>query len=364
MNIGIDARPLISENPSGIGVFLLNILENYEYNPNNQYFLYANDELRCKSKILTRFVVRTVTSKVGTLSTCFGLKKQLLKDEIDVFWGTEHMIPLNYRKGRLVLTVHDIALLKNPKWGTFKNSLMQNIFCRVSIKHADFIMADSIATENDVKTLSKAIPMQVIYPAATDYLQVGSQTTDSVLNVKEKNYFLYVGTLEPRKNIIGIVAAFNDFKEATCSDVQLVLAGKLGWGTEDLKDKVDSSPFKNDIILPGYISESQKKYLLVNAIALVFPSNYEGFGIPVLESMSVGTPVITARNSSLSEVGGKLAYYTEDCADYSKIADLMKICSQLGEQELEKLKLDERKWFNQFSWKKCAGEVKQVLEIW
>lgn len=153
MRIGIDARPLMSETPSGIGVYLLEILYALNLDDGNEYILYSNAPLKNKDAILNKFKQVVVPGKTGTLVVCFGLKKQLKKDCIDVFWGTEHMIPLNARQVRKVLTVHDLALLINPKWGSWKNAVMQNVFCRLSCKVADRIIAVSEATKKDIVTM-------------------------------------------------------------------------------------------------------------------------------------------------------------------------------------------------------------------
>ncbi len=153
MRIGIDARPLISESPSGIGIYLLEILRNLERNENTTYILYTNEPIRNQDTVLTGFEKRVVHGKIGTFTICFGLDKALKADKIDEFWGTEHMLPLFAYGVKKVLTVHDLALLINPKWGSRKNAIMQNIFCRLSCKQADKIIAVSEATKKDIVSL-------------------------------------------------------------------------------------------------------------------------------------------------------------------------------------------------------------------
>ena len=150
MRIGVDARPLISEFPSGIGIYLLEILKNIKRTDNCEYVLYSNEPIRNKEPLLKQFEQHVTKGKIGTLSVCFGLKKQLVKDRIDTFWGTEHMLPLNCKSIKKVLTVHDLALMINPSWGSRKNAIMQNVFCRISCRCANRIISVSAATKNDL----------------------------------------------------------------------------------------------------------------------------------------------------------------------------------------------------------------------
>lgn len=155
MRIGIDARPLISESPSGIGIYLLEILRNLKRNENTTYILYTNEPIRNQDPVLAEFQKRVVSGKIGTITVCLGLDKTLKADKIDEFWGTEHMLPLFAHGVKKVLTVHDLALLINPSWGSRRNAIMQNVFCRLSCKCADRIIAVSDATRNDITRLLK-----------------------------------------------------------------------------------------------------------------------------------------------------------------------------------------------------------------
>lgn len=165
MRIGIDARPVVSEFPSGIGIYLLEVLKGISGNTNNHYILYTNEPIRNKAAFLTSFEQKVVKGKIGTLLICYGLKRQLKEDKIDLFWGTEHMLPLNTKGIRKVLTVHDLALLINPHWGSVNNAIMQNIFCRLSCKSADRLIAVSEATKGDLMSLLSimADKVDVIY---------------------------------------------------------------------------------------------------------------------------------------------------------------------------------------------------------
>jgi glycosyltransferase involved in cell wall biosynthesis len=169
--------------------------------------------------------------------------------------------------------------------------------------------------------------------------------------LKAKNYLLYVGAIQPRKNLGVLIAAFEKLKKVQ-PDLKLVFAGAPAWKHEETFEQIEKSEFKADIIVTGTVAFDELPVLYQNAAVFVFPSLYEGFGIPVLEAFASGVPVVVADNSSLREVGGEAAIYfkTEDGADL-----LQKLESILSDETLrnEHIKKGlERS--AEFSWEKCA----------
>ena len=368
MRIGIDARPLISETPSGIGIYLLEILRNLEKNENTTYILYTNESIRNEDPVLTRFEKRVVRGKIGTLTVCFGLDKALKADKIDEFWGTEHMLPLNCRSIRKVLTVHDLALLINPKWGSIKNAIMQNIFCRLSCMVADQIIAISEATKNDLVRILRINPDRIIHiynggGYEDNYIDSQQcQQIEAKMGLKNTPFFSYIGNIEPRKNIVNLVKAFDLLNDKFNGKYKLVLAGKMGWRAEPIGLAIDESRYKEQIVLPGYISEAEKKYLMKYAQAFVFPSNYEGFGIPVVEALSCGGVVLTSDNSSLKEVGGDIAFYISDQENCIQIYDEMKKIIEMSPETRSGLINEGKMWAKRFNWNECASKTQKILE--
>jgi glycosyltransferase involved in cell wall biosynthesis len=184
-----------------------------------------------------------------------------------------------------------------------------------------------------------------------------SSSNEKISNFK--NYFLFVGRLEERKNIIGIVEAFEILKKKYEISHKLILVGKYGYGGERIRERVISSEFKNDIILTGYVSEEEKYYLLRSADVFLFPTFYEGFGLPILEAESVGTPVITSNISSMPEVAGDSAVLVAP-KDPAEIAEAIQ---KLISNESYKNDIIEKGFENvkRFSWEKCAREVADVI---
>jgi glycosyltransferase involved in cell wall biosynthesis len=165
--------------------------------------------------------------------------------------------------------------------------------------------------------------------------------------------------LEERKNIIGIIGAFEILKRKYKIPHKLILVGKYGYGGNEIKEKVFSSEYKSDIILTGYISDEDKYYLLKNADIFLFPTFYEGFGLPVLEAQSVGTAVITSNISSMPEVSGDSAVLV-DPKDVNAIAEAVR---KLISDESYKNDITEKGLENvkRFSWEKCSREVMSII---
>jgi len=176
-----------------------------------------------------------------------------------------------------------------------------------------------------------------------------------------ERYLLYVGTLQPRKNLARLVDAFTRLAgDPALTGVQLVLAGKPGWLADDLAPRVARLGLAGRVLFPGYIADADLPALLSGALAFAFPSLYEGFGIPVLEAQSCGVPVMTSNNSSLPEVAGDAALLV-DPHDVDAIAEAMR---RLVTDDALRAELVRRGFENvkRFSWEKCARETLAVLE--
>jgi len=174
-----------------------------------------------------------------------------------------------------------------------------------------------------------------------------------------KKFLLFVGRLEERKNVAGIVDAFEMLKRKYNILQKLILVGKFGYGGEKIKNKINSSKFKNDIILTGYVSDENKYYLMANADAFLFPTFYEGFGLPILEAQSVGAPVVCSNVSSMPEICGKGAVLVDpDDAEHIAGAIHKLISDDAHRNDIIEKGLENVK---RFSWEKCAEEVAELL---
>lgn len=365
MKIGIDARPLISDNPTGVGVYLANIMEYIALNDTeNNYILYTNISLSSKYSFPKNITVKIIKGKVGTLWLRYMLPKQIKIDAIDVFWGTQHILPRKVDGIRYVLTVHDLALLVNPRWGSCINGIMQNVFARMSIKNADRIIAVSNSTKSDIVRIChfSENKVSVVYEGV-EYNHLEQTVNDNSVLSKfniEKKYYLYLGTLEPRKNIDTIVRAF-ELIASFDDNVILVLAGGMGWKFKHTLKYIKNSPYKERIIFTGYVSESEKEALLKNCICFLFPSHYEGFGIPVLEAFAMSAFVITSSGSSLPEVGGDAAFYVESENDAEALSKIMYyVQTMTGTEKMDRIQkgLDQ---VSRFKWSECGQKTLSLI---
>ena len=369
MIIGIDAKA-ISKTYTGIAVYVHEMINWFcIIAPENEYVLFSNRDFVMPKEWKSCKKVIYDAKTTGSIAILYGFKKLVKKYHIDVFWGPEHCIPIGNIGCKKVVTFHDLALLYNAKYGTTYNALLQKYMVNKCAKAADQIIAISQSTKNDIKKLCKDYAdINVIYNGDSPYTGKANQVKESEkkqivtkFNLKD-NYFLYCGTIEPRKNIITIIRAYNQFRKTTGINTQLILCGKLGWKYKKILREIDNSQYRSDIILTGYVTNLEREFFYRNAIALLFPSYYEGFGFPLLEAMSCGIPVITANNSSLPEVGGDVAFYLKSVEDYDDMSMKMEHLYKLT--EIERLNISKKciEQAGKFSRKKCAVEILKVFE--
>lgn len=369
MKIGINVSVLkAGENISGIGYYTYRIVkELLDNDTENEYYLFSNCELSVHFPENSRVHNILYTCKNRLLWSRYLLGWQIRKLNLDIFWSPTHNLPfVKQKKTKYYMTVHDIAnhILENISQSKSSQQKYLRLILDHSCKIADRIIVPSIATKNDLVEHFDVDPrkISVIYEGGdkeTNVKPAGEQELKEKYQIK-KPYFLYVGTLQPRKNIETIVNAFLCLAKEELTS-QLVLAGGTGWGMDKVLEKIQKSESKDRIVLTGYVSEEEKAGLYKNAEAFLFPSLYEGFGIPILESFSYGVPVITAKNSSLPEVGGDAAIYIENVMSSEELEERMKMV--LGLSEADRILLSEKgiRQFNRFTWKKCAREISELF---
>jgi glycosyltransferase involved in cell wall biosynthesis len=208
-----------------------------------------------------------------------------------------------------IITIYDLSFALFPAYFRSFNQRYLRAATRFSARHARRIIAISDHTRRDVHQLY-GVPLDridVAYPGVDEALQPATPEAIArfrhAQNLPEK-FLLFLGTLEPRKNLVMLIRAFTEMKR-DCPNATLVLAGGVGWLADELFDAIDSSGVRDSIVRPGYIKAEEKTLWLSSATAFVYPSSYEGFGLPPLEAMACGTPVIVSNAASLPEVVGE-----------------------------------------------------------
>jgi glycosyltransferase involved in cell wall biosynthesis len=219
-----------------------------------------------------------------------------------------HFGPFNLpRRIKRITVIHDLTPILFPHWHSWFSSLAQRLFFPQILRNADQIIAVSRSTQRDLERVYPYTSgkITVIYPGISKKFTPNPE-------IKREPFLLFVGTIEPRKNVEGVIKFFEEIKEIPAyRHFKLIIAGRKGWKTSAFDRAYRNSIFKNDISLDGFVNEERKIELYRSCTVFIYLSQYEGFGFPVLEAMACGAPVITSRNSSLMEIGQDSVVYLE-----------------------------------------------------
>lgn len=277
----------------------------------------------------------------------------LYRYPVDVMFMPIQQLPF-IRPGRMktVAVVHDLAFHVYPEQFTYKDWMLQHIFTAYACRRADEIIAVSRATADDItKYYGRRENVNVVHHGVDhDKFKPADITARP-----KRPYILYVGQIQPRKNISRLVAAF-ELLSARGEDLKLVIAGGHGWLNSSIFRNIELSPERQHIELTGTVSDEKLVELYQNAEVFALPSLYEGFGMPVLEAMACGAPVVTSNVSSLPEIAGDAAVLVdpesvEEIAD--GILDAMKRREELRGKGFKRAR--------EFSWDKTAQETLAVI---
>ena len=276
---------------------------------------------------------------------------------VDVYHAVNYVLP-PLKQARGVLSIHDLGFLRNPGWTNPKIAAPFQRSIRRDAARADAVIACSRATKDDIVSLLDVDPdkVHVIYDAA-DAAFVPIERDRAAERVREAlgispPYLLFVSTLEARKNVTGLLAAFAG------SDIphKLVIAGAPGWGSEAVMAEAEYRDLSERVVFTGYVPDrSLFPDLYSAADAFVFPSWYEGFGLAMLEAMACGCPVITSNTTSLPEVGGDAPVYV----DPGDIEGLSRQMERVAGDEALRAAMREKGLARarDFSWRRCAEET-------
>ncbi len=244
----------------------------------------------------------------------------------DLFHGLNFVLPPLARAVGVV-TVHDLNFMVDPRWVPGRLGRFLRRAVPASVRRAGLVVADSRATAADIVRFLKVDPnvIRVVY-GGVDPPETPDPAAENLLEAfgLEPGYILFIGRVEPRKNLPGLIAAYNLLRQKYPAITRpLVIVGAPGWLYDDFLAALGASPFRGDIRWLRGLSDSQVAALLSRAGVLVYPSFYEGFGLPVLEAMAAGVPVVTSNRASLPEVAGDAAWLV-DPEDPAAIADAVR----------------------------------------
>jgi len=275
--------------------------------------------------------------------------------KIDVFHGPNFTLP-TLRKAKGITTIHDLSFLSSSPWHPPATKKYLTTAVTRSIKNSHALIADSESTKRDILS-HFSFPdekIHVIYPGIEPQFRVLEEPRAKT--PVPKRFLLAVGTVEPRKNLSTIIEALAHLD----NDLHLLIAGGSGWLEEKTKlhAKVEALKLQDRVHFLGFVPDEDLITLYNLAQAVVYPSFYEGFGLPVLEAMACGTPVVCARNSSLPEAGGDAVVYLDDARDAKEMAQ--KIEKLLSERAKYRMLGLER--VKKFTWESAAKRALSVYE--
>lgn len=371
LKVAFELQPLFSVM-TGIGFSTQEIIKNLELlSPGNFEIegLYFNFLGRHKGeRIKKRFNFKKVEKK--WLPRSFYMRywkyfplsyNQIFRTNPDIFHFFSNFVP--YRvKGKVVVTVHDLLYLRYPEAVEGKYLKIFREELQRSLDRADRIIAVSEFTKKEIIDYFKINPEKivVVYNGVDTEKFKGGISHQKSFEIREKynlpeNFFLHVGTLQPRKNLERLVEAYYEYGKQKDSESHLVLAGAKWHKFEGVFKKIRDFGLEGEVHFIGYVEEKDKPYLYKLARALVFPSFYEGFGIPPLEAMATGIPVLASRSSAIPEVVGDAAYLFDPYSIGEITRALIEISrnKSLAEELVQKGRIR----CELFSWEKSAEKI-------
>lgn len=265
--------------------------------------------------------------------------------------------------GKVITTIHDMTYFRHPETMNNTNLVRLRKGLNGSIRRSSLIVTSSKFSKSEIVELC-GVPensVAVVYPAAdVDERMCDSKRLFERLGIT-REYLLYVGSIEPRKNLVRLLRTFDRLHKEKRFDGQLVLCGGNGWNNENFYETLERIESRSDVRLTGYLPTEERNALYANAKAFVFPSIYEGFGIPVLEAMHWGVPVICSDAASLPEVAGDAACYVDPFSEDS-IAE--GICRVITDEAYSHSLIEKgMKRYQVFSWEDSAQELINLYKM-
>lgn len=366
MKIGINARHLQNIH-SGIVIYLLNLILNLKkIDDENEYTLFFGSKKNIPQNILNfefNYDIPKIPADSQLLKILWAhlyLPHAISKHKIDIFHETTFVAPL-FKKCPVVLTIYDLAYLYLPFCFACRQRLYFKSLISQSIRQSDLIIAISENTKKDIINNFSVSPnkIRVIYGGVDEIFRpmVDKKEIEKIKKIYKikKDFVLAVSLISPRKNIIRLIKAFKLLRNQKKINIQLVIVGRNGWLYRDVFREAVSSGLEDDIIFCGHIPKKHLLFLYNAASVFAYPSLYEGFGLPILEAMASGCPVVSSNTSSMPEVCGDAALL----ADPKNVEELSELLYKLFSDESLKNNLIEKGLgrVKEFSWEKTAKET-------
>lgn len=370
MKIAVNTRLLIKDKLEGIGWFTVETFRRItQWHPEAEFLFlfdrnYSNEFIFAEN--VTPVVLPPQARHPILYYTWFNASVPYLlrKRKADMFISPDGYLSLNTKVPQLDV-FHDLNFEHYPgDLPQIEQWYYRRYFPKFASKAKRIVTVSEYSKSDIVKQYGvQPEKIDVVYNGASNLFKPAS--SEVILRIQKKYtsgfpYFLFIGALHPRKNLTNLFKAFEAFKKSTNHPHKLLIAGNKKWWTNEIKNTYESSEYKNDIIFAGRVKMDELVSIMGSAAALTYVSYFEGFGIPILEAFQCGTPVITSNVTSMPEVAGDAAIFTNPFSPDS-IADAMKKIA--GNTDLKKLLADKgRERASLFSWDKTAKKFWESIE--
>jgi glycosyltransferase involved in cell wall biosynthesis len=370
MIIAVNTRLLLQDRMEGIGRFSCETLRIITQKHPEHKFVFIFDRKFSPDFIFSGNITPVVSfpqARHPVLWYAFfewGVPSVLKKYRADLFLSPDGWLSLR-SKTKSMAVIHDLNFFHFPEFIPWHIQQYYAYYFPRFISKAHRIATVSEFTRNDIISRFRYdnSRIDVVYNGANDIFKPVSEPDQNTTRKKYAGncpYFLFTGLIHPRKNLTNLIRAFKQFKQSANSDVKLLIVGSRKWWTEDMQKAYENSAFREEIIFTGRVDDESLHMIMGSALALVYASHFEGFGIPILEAMYCDTPIITSETSSMPEVGGNAVLYVNPQSVESIKNAMLSIYrdTDLRIKLIEKSRIRRQ----QFTWEKTADKLWQGIE--
>ena len=370
MVIAVNTRLLLPGKMEGIGWFTYENLRRITVNHPEHQFIFIFDRKYDEKFIFNSNVTPVIANPPSRhpilwyLFFEYGVPPVLKKFKADLFFSPDGWLSLR-TKVKSLPVIHDLNFMHEPQWVSRAPRYYYNHFFPKFAQKANRIATVSEFSKQDITNRFQISPenIDVVYNGANEsYTPINNEEKNDTRKrfSKSEEYFLFVGLVHPRKNLTRIIRAFNIYKQKTGRKEKLIIVGSTAYWTSDTSNAFENSAYKDDIIFVGRLEPIDLHKVFASAKVLVFASLFEGFGIPILESMYCDVPVITSDATSMPEIGGEAAIYVDPYSTDSIAEAMIKITADenLYNDLIVKGRVQRRK----FSWDNSASLVWNAIE--
>ncbi|MBS1646398.1 MAG: glycosyltransferase family 4 protein [Bacteroidetes bacterium] len=370
MQIVVNTRLLLQGKLDGMGWFSYQTLKRITQQNKEVHFVFLFDRPFSESFIFSDNVTPLVLSPPARHPFLyyywlqFSVKPLLQKMKPDLFLSPDGLLPLGVFCKQLPV-IHDINFVHHPQDIPFFSRKYYNYFFPKFAKQATRIATVSEYSKKDIAQTFGINPQKidVVYNGINDFFDIVSEETKTATKKKYTqscDYFVFVGSLHPRKNIVRLLKAFALFKKRSQASVKMVLAGSVFWGEQDMQRIVAENKLQSEVVFTGRVSNEILKNLIGSALALTYVPYFEGFGIPLIEAMQCGTPILAARSSCLPEIAEGAALYANPFDEQEIMQAMLALYedADLRADLIQKGSLQK----NKYSWDKTASLLWESIE--